>query len=278
MAQFKLISCLSAAAVLAAVGLVTSQARPPAHTIQLLLEEKQLNCKEPPTFRTGYQREEGGIRPIGAGFSFQGVSWLEADLCTPGTLVMTAEGESADGQDPILQIALNSEVLSTQTFGPRRSVNVQVPNRGKLTLGYFNDYYRSDARIATLEAIQYSDLSCGNLKINVPKETGGQWIPEAKTASLVFSVPMTITPCSDGQLSLKVVGRAGAGEFPLIEFRQNKKILAKITTGINRQAVLLNVLAMPITITLVNPYFKQIADRNLNLLRVQFIPEAARKL
>jgi hypothetical protein len=254
-------------------GLVAWEAENKVQSPGITIDAPHLNCTLPPAFTTGYQREPDGIVPAGQGFDFQGVSWLQADLCSTGILKVTAVGQKANGENPVLQIALNSETLASETFGLRRSVNIHVPHSGRLTLGYFNDYYKSDARIATLENLSFSGLSCKSLAVDVPAATGGQWVPQAKTASLVSAVAMTVTPCSAGTLSLRVVGRAGMNIFPMLEFRQQEKPLLSIQTGLNREAIQLDITASPLKINLTNPYFKQLADRNLQLLSVQFVPD-----
>lgn len=257
-------------------GLVTWKAQERIKAPGIIVDTPRLHCTLPPTFSTGYQREPNGVTPIGQGFDFQGVSWIQADLCFPGTLQLTAAGQVANGEDPILQVALNSEELASEAFDVRRSLKIPVPHPGRLTLGYFNDFYRSDARVATLENLSFSGPSCNNLDVEVPVTTGGLWVPETRTASLVSNIPMTIVPCSAGTLLLRLVGRAGKNVFPLLEFQQQGKLLLSIRTGLNRKAVQLGITAAPLTIRLVNPYFKQLNDRNLKLLSVRFIPNVVK--
>ena len=231
------------------------------------------SCNQPPIFKTGYQRESNGVSAIGKGFDFQGVAWLETHICSSGTLQVVAEGKAANGQDPLLQIGLNSETIASEAVGRRKYISVYLPNPGQLTLGYFNDFYRSDARVATLDHISFYGTGCNSLKVVVPPATGGQWEPESRTASLVSNVPMTIEPCSIGSLSLHVMGQAGKYILPLIEFRQAGKHLSTVQTTTERQLIQLSVIALPVTISLINPYFKELADRNLKLISVRFIPD-----
>lgn len=250
-------------------------AQRPQQTASLQLALPNLSCTQPPKFRVGYQRESNGLQPRDGGFSFQGLSWLETDLCTPGTLILTAAGEVAGGEAPILDVALNSKMLTRESFDRQRTVRLRVPEAGRLTLGYFNDYYRSDARVATLENFSMKGDTCRTLQaVDVPPETGGDWSPSTATATLVAAVPMTVIPCGSGELTLRVVGRAGGKVFPVLKFQQGGRTLLQIPTRETRKAVLLKVTPEPLTVTLINPYFKQLADRNLHIRRLEFRPES----
>ena len=245
----------------------------PVKANTLTLNNTNLICSNPPHFQSGYEQDEAGLLSVGQGFRFQGVSWLETDLCSSGTLQITAAGEIANNQAPILQIALNSKVLSVQKFAQRRTLNLHIPDKGRLTLGYFNDYYLADVRVATLANLSLSGSACKTINVLVPKETGGQWTPENRTATLVSNTPMTVTPCAAGTLSLQVVGRSGLGEFPVLNFKQNGIDRFKVRTDNNYQRIQLEIDASPMTVTLVNPYGKTLADRNLDLYSISFTPD-----
>lgn len=249
-------------------------AQRPQQTAPLQLAVPEGSCTQPPRYRVGYRLEPNGLRPLAGGFSFQGLSWVETDLCTPGTLTLTADGDVAGGEAPILDIALNSRVLAREAFDQQRTVKLRVPEAGHLTLGYFNDYYRSDARVATLENFRMTGATCRTLRsVNVPPETGGGWSPGTATATLVTAVPMTVIPCGPGELTLRLLGRAGGDIFPVLRFQQAGHTLLQSQTRETRQIVHLKVTAEPLTITLINPYFKQLADRNLHVTRLDFRPE-----
>ncbi|MFB9995352.1 hypothetical protein ACFFLM_25760 [Deinococcus oregonensis] len=268
------INFLSVLPLLLLTGVVTWQSQQPFSNTVLKAVEPESGCTQPPSFRTGYQREGNGVSAIGTGFNFQGLAWIEASTCSPGTLSITAEGEIAANEAPELQVGLGSDLLLQQSFKEPQTVKLRVPRSGRLILGYFNDYYRSDARVATLESLEFLGLGCNTFKVQVPKATGGEWNVAARTASLVSSVPMTIFPCNAGVLSLQVMGQAGKNIFPQIAFRQDNKILNTIQTSGRRQDVTLRVDDHPVNIMLINPYFKQLADRNLNVRSVVFTPDA----
>ncbi|MEW6422672.1 MAG: hypothetical protein AB1511_13235 [Deinococcota bacterium] len=238
----------------------------------LPLSQPILNCTQPPTYRVGYELEAGGLRPEGGGFKFWGESRLDTDLCSAGVLLVTAEGQVAGGAPPRLDIALNSRSLASFTFGAPRTVRVPIPGPGRLTLGYFNDYYRSEARIASLENLRFRGRACRDLGVTVPPETGGSWNPSTRTAFLVTDVPMTLRPCAAGELTMRVLGRPGNGIFPILELEQGGRRLARVQTSGVRQPLRLDVAPGPLTIRLTNPYFKELADRNLMVRQLEFRP------
>lgn len=232
-----------------------------------------LDCTQPPAFRVDYEREAGGVEPAEEGWRFNGEGWVRADACTPGTLTLRAQGIRGGDDLPRLRIGLNSEVVFDQPFDAARTVRVRIPQAGRITVGYFNDYYRAEARVAQLTRWQFAGRACTSFKIDVPPETGGGWQPELNAASLVWNVPMTLTPCSAGQLSLRLSGRAGDGIFPLIVVKQQGAEIGRVRTSAAAQNVSFTVSAAPVSLNLANPYFKELADRNVMVPELTFTPD-----
>jgi hypothetical protein len=266
-------STLFAAPVLLLTAVLTWQSQQPRSEAVLEVVEPKLDCQQPPRFRVGYQREANGVSINRLGVNFNGFAWIQAAVCGPGTLSIRAEGEVAANEAPVLQVSLETALLLQESFEELRTVRVRVPSSGRLVLGYFNDYYRSEARVATLESLEVLGTDCKDFEVEVPEATGGEWNKAARTASLVSSVPMTIRPCSAGVFSVRVVGRAGLNVFPNLTFRQNNIIIKSIQLSAQRQNIVVQVTDAPISVMLANPYFKQIADRNLNIRALVFTPD-----
>lgn len=232
-----------------------------------------LRCAAPPKFEAGYQGGENYLVVQHETYRFQSVSWLQADLCSAGTLEIIAHGEVAGGQAPILVAALNGQVLDTRPFDQERTWKLSVPAAGRLILGYFNDYYLADVRVATLSRFRVSGPTCQAVpQITVPPATGGKWYPAADVATLVNEPALTALPCGPGQLTLTLVGREGNGAFPQLSIVQAGKVLAQPVSRALPQTVSLKVGASPIEMTLINPYGKTLADRNLIVTRLMFSP------
>lgn len=233
-----------------------------------------LPCAQPPVFKVGYQRDVSGLLIQGHGYRFQGNSWLETIVCQAGTLKIQAEGEPADGQNPILTVNLNAETITRVAFpAQEQSINVRIPKSGRLILAYLNDFYLADVRTVSLEQFKLTAAGCHNFSVNVPEATGGQWSSEYKAASLVSDVPMTLTPCAAGELRLVVTGRAGLNVFPQLDFKQGGQTLLQLNTTAMPQRIRLRVSAAPLRINLSNPYGRTVADRNLSVKSLIFIPD-----
>lgn len=232
------------------------------------------SCTQPPVFQAGYQREDNGLVAAGQGYKFNGMSWIQANLCSAGTLKITASGEVAGDELPQLTVLQDDQTLSILDFDQQEKISeVKVPHPGNVYLAYFNDYYLSEARIATLQALNLTGADCSGFKsVDVPKATGGVWNAQASAVALVSSVPMTLIPCDTGQLSFQILGREAKKTFPELAFGQDGKTIKTVLAGGHSQLIRLAVSAAPITITLTNPYFVQLADRNLSVQQIEFIP------
>ena len=259
-------------------GLAASAAQRIYKTASLENVSTTTPCQSPPVYRVGYAREANGIVPTSEGFRFQGNAYLETQLCRAGQLSFTTTGEPADGEDPRLTIFLDGKLLEDMAVGKqRRQTQVDIPHGGRLLLAYFNDYYLADVRVATLEKVSFSGAGCVNFTVDVPIETGGDWVEQSKTATLVAKVPMTLVPCQAGKLSFQVIGRKGDGAFPVLKVEQAGQVLAALTTSDTRQRVALNVQRAPVHITLTNPYGKTLADRNFSLEGLSFTPAPSKQ-
>ncbi|TSA81469.1 hypothetical protein FNU79_15175 [Deinococcus detaillensis] len=231
-----------------------------------------LHCTKPPKFEVGYQSGKDNLIIQNETYRFLSTSWLQADLCSAGTLEITAHGEVAGSEEPILLAALNGQVLNTQPFNQERTWKLNVSEPGRLILGYFNDYTLTDVRIATLSSFWFSGPTCHVLpQIDVPA-AGGKWYPAANVATLVNGLALTAVPCGPGQLTFTLVGREGNRAFPQLIIVQAGEVLGKPISRAQLQTVSLTVSALPITITITNPYYQTLADRNLIVTRLKFSP------
>ncbi|MFC3834200.1 hypothetical protein [Deinococcus rufus] len=232
------------------------------------------SCTQPPTFAPGYERRPGYVVPRAGGFWFDSDAWIEGAVCTPGTLKITAEPQLGGDEPPRLTVVLDQEFLAAPAFERSTTVSVRVERPGRLLLGFFNDYYLADVRVATLRDITFTGAGCSDLTdVDVPFESAGQWFPEARVATLVRAQPMTVVPCGPGRLTMTVQGREGNHAFPVLEVRQGATHLTTIRTSLQWQPVELNLTGAPATITVTNPYGKTLANRNLTVQRLEFVPD-----
>lgn len=259
--------------LVALTALVTWQAqRLPLQGQPLRADTSSLECRTPARFAVEFPGE-ASPRPLpDQSYNFMGNSWLTTDVCAPGTLRLVAEGQVAGGAAPRLEVALNSRVIWQGEFTQLREVRIPVPGAGHLTLGYFNDYYRSEYRSALLENLKLEGPGCETFEVTVPGDAGGGWDPSSRAVSWLFAPPITIQPCAAGRLTLRASGQAGGGAFATLSFTQEGRELRRVTLKAEPQNLALDVSASAIQVRIVNPYFRELGDRNLYLRSVDFTP------
>ena len=75
---------------------------------------------------------------------------------------------------------------------------------------------------------------------------------------------------------MRLLGRKGNGALPILKITQGSRELYRQPVATTWQPLSLNVQRRPLTLTLINPYWKTLADRNLNVRRLEFVPATAR--
>lgn len=260
-------------------ALVTWQAdQLPLRSPVIAPDSKPADCKVPLKFKVAFQTYKGpvpGLIPISESVqsnTFMENSWLTADTCQAGTLRVVGYGQVAGGAAPQLQVALNSEVIWTGAFAAAREVAIPVPTAGHLTLGYFNDFYSSDYRGVTFDQMRLNSPSCQGFDVQMPPDAGGWWNPETRSGGWIFKPPVTVKPCGTGQLQLKVTGRKGGGAFAILAFKQGGRNIQQVQTSEHPQELRLDLSGEPLEIRILNPYYKELGDRNLSLREIEFRP------
>ncbi|WP_146202785.1 hypothetical protein [Deinococcus irradiatisoli] len=231
------------------------------------------HCFQPPKFEVSYQGGQNYLVMRNETYRFQSTSWLQADICQAGTLNVTAYGEVAGGEAPRLVVALNDKVLGTQSFDQERTWKLSIPTAGRLILGYLNDFYLADVRVATLSHFRVAGPICEAVpQINVPAASGGRWNPTANVATLLHPPALKVIPCGPGKLTFSLLGREGNSIFPQLSIMQEGKVLSQPFSAAQPEIINLNVSAAPLSITVLNPYGKTLADRNLIVTQLSFLP------
>ncbi|WP_407571581.1 hypothetical protein [Deinococcus altitudinis] len=101
----------------------------------------QTACEKTPKFSIAVPQGPDTILPNGKGFEMNGFGWLAAQVCSPGTLRVIAAGDSADGVGARMDVTLNTEWLTSETFSSQRNVVIQIPKAGLLKLAFTNDVH-----------------------------------------------------------------------------------------------------------------------------------------
>lgn len=240
---------------------------------ELRLQQAAAPCQRPPVFRVAYEEGEGAIELGGGQLTFRGVGVVEGLSCGPGILELTGRGDVADGAAPRLEVSLNNRVLGSFPFAGSRTVRLALPEGGRVSLGYFNDFYKADVRIAVLGEVALAAPQCGGrFDVEVGENSAGSWFPQDAVAYLVSDPGSVLTPCGSGVLSAAVWGKPGAGAYPRVEFVQQGRVVATIPTSARRKTVSVEVTGDPLTLRIQNPYAKLLGDRNLYITGWRFLP------
>lgn len=232
-------------------------------------------CEVPLKFKVAFPDGDSSLQSTSAGVQshvFMGNSWLTADTCQSGTLRVVGEGQVVGGAAPQLQVALNSNVIWAGAFSDKREVLIRIPRAGHLTLGYFNDFYRSEYRNAMLEQLKLTAKGCDTFEMDVPAEAGGTWNAQARSVGWLFAPSLTLKPCAAGTLQFRASGRPAAGKSATLEFSQGGAVLRKVQLKEAAQPLSLAIENKPLRIRILDPYFKELGDRNLTLREIHFSP------
>ena len=231
-------------------------------------------ARSQPSFRVEYQHSDQSLLAAGQGFRFQGVAWLGAQLCSPGTLRLSADGEVADGEAPRLIVTLDNQVVRSEPVGRLRTLRVRVPSAGHLRLAYLNDFYRADVRIADFQKFSLEGTTCPapGVKVTAPGP-GAVWNADTGLATLTWAGPLKLRPCGEGVLHLQLRGRSAHGTFPALRVEQAGRPEQALIATDGWSRVSLPVGAGEISIQMTNPLNQTLADRNLNLRSIEFVPD-----
>lgn len=235
---------------------------PQQHTSQGSIQNNEMvNCTSPPIFDIGYKKDVGGVVIDGRNISFKGISWVESMTCTPGILDFTLTGQEAGAEQPELIILVNKEVAYTlkATNKPRKE-RLYIKKSGLIQIVYINDYYLSEARVALIKNIHIIN-ECRELNpIALPPKTDNYW-----DSSTTFTTNSTLTfyPCDQGSLYFEAIGRKVDNVPPILKITQGGKVLDNLEVPEVKKLVKLKVGRGKIDITLINPYFKELEDRNV---------------
>lgn len=234
------------------------------------LSSRTLPCHAAPAFQVGYADELNSVVLTGPrSVTFESLSWVYTTLCQASTITLEGDGQGALGMAPELTVGLDGKTLTILPFKGRTSARVFVPGPGRLTLGFFNDYYRADIRIAFLERLRFSGVSCqGWRSVTVPPSSGGQWRPDIMKATLVYAVPITLVPCGPGTLNVQASGRQGGGAFPVLRVSQQGKTLKIMRTSAVPVPLSLPVSGDPVDIVVTNPFGRTLADRRIVVSKI----------
>lgn len=235
---------------------------------ELVFRPPALNCQPADQVSPGYTIDTTAIQPRPSGTLLSGESFLQVDVCRPGTLVVSGVGELAGQELPRLWIMQNADLLTTVDFAAAaRTVEVPIRRPGRVILAYLNDFHADEARTLTLK--DFGLQGCPAVEPQVPPATGGQWYPAERIATLQSGVAMTVTACQAGSLSFMLRGQPAGGRYPTLDVRQAGQLRTVQLSGPRYTRVAVRVQAGPVELQLRDPYRVVTGDRNILLTGVR---------
>ncbi|MBB5363983.1 hypothetical protein [Deinococcus humi] len=220
-------------------------------------------CTPVPTPSPIYAYDTSSVMPTPAGFRLNGNAVLELQVCKPGTLTMKATGEAAGGSGPRLLVSMGEQDLLSQVITGTQTLNIPIPEQGRVYLSYLNDYLKAEQRSVFFANIVFSG-NCIGLSGKVSPST--DWRDPFGTAFLSGTRQMTIRPCGSGQLLFHTVSTAVDGTFPVLKITGATPESLPIKAADEDHRLTLK---GETTLTISNPAYRLIEDRNLILEDIQ---------
>lgn len=234
---------------------------------------KAAPCSEPLRWAPVYLSEPSAAQVAGDGWNFWSASAIGTQVCGPGQLEIGVRPESAEG-DPHLTVMLDGEQLGEFPVPASRTLRLQVPRAGSLSLAYLNDYYRADVRAVEIQQVRSDVLGCRRLTPDrPPTNPRNTYVPQSDLLVLLDPDPIPYTLCGPGTLQVVLRGMPGANELPLVEVVHQGRRLVKWQAPVNPTAFTVRVPAGEVTLNMINPYAQQTADRNLMVTRLRWTPQ-----
>ncbi|WP_144012030.1 hypothetical protein [Deinococcus sp. LM3] len=228
-------------------------------------------CSENGNFKIGGMLDDGGVILDDRGFLMNGNGWIYSYLCKPGFITMNVTGISSDGVSPEININLNGQKFRSFKIYGNKNIKFEVPSRGLLTLGYYNDIFKVDLRMATFRNFRIVRTCSSDYKIETPLGSLANWDRVNDAWTVIKKSPAVILfPCGEGMMQLSAYGQSAANIFPKIELRQNDSLIGAFQLGEKETHIKISVDKSPIYISLVNPFARLLDNRDIRINSIYF--------
>lgn len=204
-------------------------------------------------------------------------SLVEQVVCSPGVLELSVQGNRVAGWAPLVVVTLDEEVLNEREVPSSAQYDVNVPRAGLLRVAYLNDRYERTLRGVRVERITLAGgAACIKTPPWTPQVSSGvaDWTGEA--GALYGQVKLVSASCGRGTLELEVTGLHSDPTLPTLLVRHAEQVLGRFEVGAKRRIALDVPDRGPLTIELINGYFKELGDRNLRVYSLAFRPRPVR--
>lgn len=216
-----------------------------------------------PTIRPIYRAYGTGITQTGEKFKLGSEAILELDACAPGVLTLKATGEAAGGSGPRLLVSTDDGELFRGIVTRPQAIAVQVPRAGRVYLSYLNDYIKQEGRTAYLTHLRLVG-PCTGLSGAVSSSPDRPAKPFTD-AFLSAANAITLRPCGSGELRFHASATEANGAFAVLNLPGATPDKVPLRAEGDYRVTLNG----ETRITISNPYYRLIENRNLILEDIQ---------
>jgi hypothetical protein len=222
------------------------------------------NCEK----STGWTYPDGSAVDLSHDINI--TQYISSNNCGPGFINFKVHGSVISGSGPVLGISSGSSSLSQQEYRSLKNVSMRINSTDPVSLIYLNDFYSSEARIASFYNVRFNNPKCHLPDVSVVQPNIGNWNPRAAAGALVSKNPTTMRVCSNGQLTMYMVGQRAQGYNPIVSITRGGEILFSKEIGNQVEIRLESAAESVFTLRLLNPYSKELANRDLIISDLKF--------
>lgn len=206
------------------------------------------------------------------GFKFQADSLIYRRLCGEASLKVTLPEQTVvGGSGPEIGVSIGKKTLLVKEIRRAETLNIPINEPGLLGIAFLNDYYRSEARVIEFTQVRYTNSDCRVPQVKVPQPNLGGWYETARSGTLVSAPITTFTLCGIGTLSMQLKGSAAGGQAPILRITLDGKVIREMALNETQNWSFKAMKPGKIGFQLMNPYTKELADRNLVIDNIQLI-------
>lgn len=258
---------------LAVLGITVGLARQPGPPAMPFASGE---CAQPPQWKPVYLSDPTAAQAAGTGWNLWAASAIGTQVCSPGQLELALDSQPVAGP-PNLTVLLDGMQLQDIPVSTARTVTVNVPRRGALSLAYLNDYYRADVRAVEVQQVRSDVLGCRRLiPDQPPTNPRNTYVPQSDLLVLLDPDPISYTMCGAGTVQVRMRGMVGGGALPVVTVTQSGRQLAAWRPPVEPATFSLKVGAGSFTLNMSNPYARETADRNLFVKALRWTPAPSR--
>jgi hypothetical protein len=220
---------------------------------------------------TGWTYPDGSAVDLGHDVNI--TQYISSNNCGPGFLDFEVHGSVINGSGPVLGISSGNSSLLQREYRSLKNFSMRINSTDPVSIIYLNDFYSSEARIVSFYNVRFNNSKCHLPDVSVIQPNIGNWNPKAAAGALVSKNPTNIHVCSNGELTMDMVGQRAQGYYPLVSITRGGEIVFSKEIGSQVEIRLKSAAESIFTLRLLNPYSKELANRDLIISNLKFIAD-----